>query len=108
MGLICWINLEALLKRLDAEIDSEADDKNALSHDERQKREAVVLGDLLAVERDEAALVWAAQAQGLPAEHRADVDPCALLGVRLVTARAPNGLGTSVGMGLDGVGGFAR
>ncbi|OSI79310.1 hypothetical protein BSZ21_01530 [Bradyrhizobium canariense] len=38
------------------------------------------MGDLLAVERDEAALVWPAQAQGLPVEHRADINPLALLG----------------------------
>jgi hypothetical protein len=38
------------------------------------------MGDLLAVERDEAALVW--QAQNLPVEHRADISPLALLGLR--------------------------
>jgi hypothetical protein len=41
-----------------------------------------VMGDLLAVERDEAALVWQAQAQNLPVEHRADISPLALLGLR--------------------------
>ena len=40
-----------------------------------------MLGDLLAVERDEAALVWTAQSQGMPVEHRADISPLALLGL---------------------------
>jgi hypothetical protein len=48
------------------------------------------MGDLLAVERDEAAVVWSAMAQNLPVEHRADINPVALLGVRLVTAPAVN------------------
>ena len=39
----------------DAEIDTEADDVAALTHAEREKREVEALGDLLAVERDEAA-----------------------------------------------------
>ena len=37
------------------EIDNEADDKSALTHEVHQQREAVVLGGLLAVERDESA-----------------------------------------------------
>jgi hypothetical protein len=55
-----------------------------------------VQGDLLAVERDEAALVWRAMDERLPVEHRADINPVALLSVRLVTAPAINPLpGTS-------------
>ena len=72
---------DALIKQLDAEIDAEADDKAALSHEARQKAEAEVLADLLAVERTKAALVWQAQAQGLPVEHRSDINPVALLGL---------------------------
>jgi hypothetical protein len=67
-----WLHKSALISALDREIDTEADDKAALSHETRQQREAEVLGDLLAVERDEAALVWQAQAQGLPVELRTD------------------------------------
>jgi hypothetical protein len=60
----------------------------------REQREADVMGDLLSVERDEAALVWQAKAQGLPVEHRADCSPLAILQCRLVTAppvNAPTG-----------------
>jgi hypothetical protein len=55
-----------------------------LTHEARQRREAEVMGDLLAVERDEAALMWRAMAERLPVEHRPDVNPVALLGLRLV------------------------
>jgi hypothetical protein len=85
-ALVAWLFKEALIKRLDAEIDREADDKAALSPEAREKAGAEVMGDLLAVERDECALVWQAQAQGLPVEHRSDISPLALLGVWLVTA----------------------
>jgi hypothetical protein len=83
--LLIWLHAEAIIKRLDAEIDAEADDKAALSHEARQKAEAEVQGDLLAIERDECALVWQAQAQGLPCEHRADVSVAALLSITLET-----------------------
>jgi hypothetical protein len=73
-----------------------------LTHEERQQREAEVRADLLAVERDEAALVWQAQAQGLPVEHRADISPLALLGVTLVTTPRADGLPeTSPGLSWD-------
>ncbi|MGM4875789.1 hypothetical protein AB7645_31690 [Bradyrhizobium sp. 956_D2_N1_5] len=49
-----------------------------------QQAEAEVTGDLLNIERQEAALTWQAQAQGLPIEHRADISPLALPGLRLV------------------------
>jgi hypothetical protein len=48
------------------------------------------MSDLLAIERDETALVWSAMAQGLPVEHRA-VSPLALLGLRLIMATPVNG-----------------
>ena len=85
VALVAWLHKDALIAALDREIASEADDKAALSHEAREKAEAEVMGDLLAVERDECALVWQAQAQGLPVEHRADISPLALLGVKLVT-----------------------
>ena len=86
VGLVAWLHKDALIKRLDAEIDSEADDGAALSHEMRQQREAEVQADLLAVERDEAALAFRALSEGLPVEHRADISPLALLGLKLITA----------------------
>ena len=80
-----WLHRDALIAALDREIASEADDKAALSHEARQQQEAEVLGDLLAVERDEAALTWSAMEQGLPVEFRSDISPLAILQVQLVT-----------------------
>ncbi|MET4030125.1 MULTISPECIES: hypothetical protein [unclassified Bradyrhizobium] len=92
VALVAWLHKDALIAALDREIASEADDKAAMSHEARQKAEAETMGDLLAVERHEAALVWRAQAQGLPVEHRSDINPLALLGVRLVTVSRSDAL----------------
>ena len=86
VALTCWLHKDALIASLDREIASEADDKAALSHEAREKAEAEVMGDLLAVERDECALVWQAQAQNLPCEHRADCAPVAILNLALIAA----------------------
>src|SRR5882757_590493 len=58
-----WLRRDALIAALDGEINTEADDGCALSHEQRQQREAEVMGDLLDIERQEAALVWQAQSQ---------------------------------------------
>jgi hypothetical protein len=92
VALFAWLNRDALIARLDCEIDAEADDAAALSHEARQKAEAEVLGDLLNIERQETELVWLAMAQNLPCEHRADCAPQAILGVRLIS-QPPHGNG---------------
>jgi hypothetical protein len=89
LALFAWLHKDALIKRLDAEIDAESDDAAALSHADREVRTAEVMGDLLAVERDEAWCVWRAIDERLPVEHRSDISPLALLQCRLVTAGAP-------------------
>jgi len=99
VALVAWLHKDALIAALDREINTEADDAAALSHEARQKAEAEVMGDLLAVERDECALVWLAQSQSLPVEHRGDISPLALLGLRLVTtARASETPETTAGL----------
>ena len=84
LALFTWLHADVLIAKLDAEIDAEADDSAALSREERQRHEAEVMEDLLAVERDECALVWQAMEQGLPVEFRSDCSPQAVLGVQLV------------------------
>jgi hypothetical protein len=49
----------------------------------------------------EAELVFRGQSEGLPVEHRSDISPLALLGVRLVTAAASKGHATSPGHSWD-------
>jgi len=79
IALVAWLHRDLLIKRLDELIDSEADDPAAaLSHEARQKAEAEVMGDVLDIERQEAALVWAAQDQKFPCEHRADCSAMAI------------------------------
>ena len=86
VGLVAWLHRDALIKRLDAEIDTESDDPASLSHEARQKAEAEILGDVLEQDRIETEMVFAAQSQGLPVEHRGDCAPQAILGVKLITA----------------------
>jgi hypothetical protein len=96
LALTCWLHRDALIAALDREIAAESDDKAALSHTDRELRTSEVMGDLLAVERTEAALVWRAMSEKLPVEFRADINPQALLGIALVTApRAIDGPTTS-------------
>jgi hypothetical protein len=84
-ALTVWLHHDALVKRLDAEIDSESDDKNALTPEQREIRTSEIMNDILATERAESALVWTAQSQNLPCEHRSDINPIALLSLRLET-----------------------
>ncbi|MGZ5234158.1 MAG: hypothetical protein ACXWC3_29450 [Burkholderiales bacterium] len=95
VALLAWLHRETLIKKLDGEIASESDDAASMSHEARQKAEAEVIGDLLDIERQEAELTWMAQAERLPIEHRDDINPVALLGVRLVTAPRVEVSGTS-------------
>ncbi len=91
VALFAWTFKDQVIAKLSAEIDSESDDAAALSPEVRKQREAEVMGDLLAVERDESTLVWRAQSENLPCEHRSDCAPQAILGVRLVAVSPTNG-----------------
>jgi hypothetical protein len=96
LAIFAWLHRDAIIKQLTALIDSESDDRAALSDGDRELRLSEVESDILATERTEAALVLAAQSQQLPVEHRADINPVALLGVTLVTTpRATIGPSTS-------------
>jgi hypothetical protein len=101
VALVAFLHKPALIAALDAEIDAEADDAGALTHEARQIRTAEVKGDLLDIEIQEAALIWQAQAQGLPVEHRAECDPLAILQIKLVTAAAAGYVETSWMHGID-------
>jgi hypothetical protein len=82
IALFAWLHKDALIKRLDAEIDAEADDPASLSVGDREIRTAEAMGDLLDVESQEASLTWSAMEQNLPVEFRADCSPLAILQVR--------------------------
>jgi hypothetical protein len=105
LGLLVWLHRDALIAALDRAIDDEADDKVALTHEARQRQEAELASDLLATERDESWFVWKAQEQNLPVEHRADISPLALLGLKLITLARPTALPpTSTGLAIDFMG----
>ena len=103
-AIFAWLHQAELIRRLDEEIQSEADDDAALSVEDRQRHAAEVATDLLAVERDESFFVWRAQTDRLPVEHRADVDPVALLNVALVIAPRVAASGTTGGHAYDIIG----
>ncbi|MBB4369120.1 hypothetical protein GGD63_001908 [Bradyrhizobium sp. cir1] len=86
LGLLAWLHQDELIRRLDAEIDATADDANALDADQRRQAEAEILADRLIIEREEAELCWRQAADGGPILHRPDLDPQALLGVKLIAA----------------------
>ena len=77
LALTCWLHSAEICAKLDALVTDEQDDDAALSATERETRAAVVMGDLLAVEYDEARLVEQAQAEKLPCEHRRRSFKCA-------------------------------
>jgi hypothetical protein len=85
LATMTWLLKPALIAALEKEIDAVADDAAALTPEQRQVKVAELMRDILSIEREESALVWRAQAQGLPCEHRKDISPLALLGLRLVT-----------------------
>jgi hypothetical protein len=89
LGLFAWLYRDALIAALDREIDEVADDPNALTGEQRRKTEADILADLLAVEREECALIDLAKSQHLPADYRADCDARAILGIEWVAAPPP-------------------
>jgi hypothetical protein len=101
LALIAYLLKPQLIAALDREIDAEADDPASLSHTDREVRAAEVQADLVEVERVEAELVFEAWSKNLPVEHRSDVSPLALLGVRLVTSPRAAPAGTSVGHGYS-------
>lgn len=89
MALFAWFHRDALVARLEAEIDTLADDAAALSSQEREQRLAEIAADRLIAERAECALLSRMQADGPPIEHRVEADPRAVLAVELVADETP-------------------
>jgi hypothetical protein len=90
VGIFSTVLKDQFIAWLAADVDRNADPKGALSHEARQQQEAVLMGDLLEIERQEAALIWTAQAQGLPCEFQ-NTNPLAILQLRLVIVAPTNG-----------------
>jgi hypothetical protein len=88
VGLMARLQRPQMLKALETGIDDEADDAHALSAQDRAARLNELARNRLMIERQEAALVWAAQAQGDSVEHRADADVRTVLSIELRTMAA--------------------
>ena len=101
LGVFAFVFKDQLIAALDKLVTEESDDAAALSHEQRERAEAEVMGDLLAVERDEATLTWQAMDQRLPVEHRSDINPVALLAVQIVTAPRVAANGSSRDHAID-------
>ncbi|WP_136626479.1 hypothetical protein [Bradyrhizobium macuxiense] len=89
LALFAWLFRDRLIEQLDREIDECADDDAALNAKARAEQEMKVLADILATEREECALIDLAKKQGLPINHRADINPLALLQIEWVLAPPP-------------------
>jgi hypothetical protein len=86
-AMFATVMRDQLIAWADTDLDAAADDANALTPEQRQVQEATITSDMLATERQEAALVWKAMADDLGnVAHRSDCSPLALLGLRLVAS----------------------
>lgn len=80
-ALVAWALGPALVAAIEREIDEIADDERALSAEQRRARLDEIAADMLAVEREEEALIEMAEAEGLVVHRRSDADPRAVLGL---------------------------
>jgi len=88
VGLLAWLFKDQMLARIGEAIDAEAEDKIALSHEQRAEQLATIASDRQAVEFDETQLLWAGFGT---TEARADMTPTAYLLVKPVTKAARPG-----------------
>lgn len=86
VGLLAWLFRDQFLARIGEAIDGEAEDKIALSHEQRAEQLAVIRSDREHIEREEAHWLWASFSAGVVVEPRADMTPAAFLGVTAVRA----------------------
>lgn len=87
-ALAAWLFRDAMIEKVEAEIDLVSDDAAALSREDRQMKLAEIAQNRLSIERQEAALVWRLQGDGLPVEHRPDANPLAVMGIALQVVTA--------------------
>lgn len=78
MPLLAWLFKDSLIAAIEAEIDANSEDEQALSLEQRTKKLAEIDARILAAERVEVALVRHA---GIAVDYREDTDPRALLGI---------------------------
>ena len=77
---------DQLLSALCREVDLVSDDANSLDDATRATKLATIAADMLAVEREEEALIVQAEQAGNQILRRPDADPRAVLQIELITA----------------------
>lgn len=90
LAVMTWLHRDAMIAKIEAEIDLAADEAAALDATRRAERVAETAAEILKLERREEALIRQARAAGLPIARRPDADPRAVLGLG-PTAPAPEG-----------------
>jgi hypothetical protein len=75
IGMLAYINREALTDLLDRQITAKSDDRTALTLDQRQKQTSQTMDALFTVELDEATLTFQAWQDGLPVEANVKINP---------------------------------
>lgn len=87
-AIFSWLDPNALIKRLEDEIDALPVPALTLSLKEKNERLAVAKTKVLILEREEEALIEAASADGQQIVRRYDADPQAILGVQIKQKKA--------------------
>jgi hypothetical protein len=89
LGVLCWLLRDQMLAKINAGLYEAADDKAALSQEQREIHLSEIERDRLMTERQETCIVWSMMAAGDSSiEHRADADVRAVLGIELRTLAA--------------------
>jgi hypothetical protein len=81
LAILAWLHLDALIAGLDREIEASSQDDQALTDEQRTKKSAQILSDILATEREEEALIEQMETSGAVFLRRVDADPRAVLGL---------------------------
>jgi hypothetical protein len=86
IGMLLWAFRDVIIGKIDALIDRDANDGEALTDAARAELLARIAEERLQTEFQDCALVRLAQSQGTLVEFRSDTSVCALLNIELVAA----------------------
>jgi hypothetical protein len=90
-GLLCWLHRDTIIARLEVEIDHAMDTSSKpLTSGEREIEIARIMTDIEDIERKESTLIFEGWHSGQFMNHRRDVGPLALLGLRLLSVVEPD------------------
>ena len=81
LPLLFWLHRDAVVAKIEAQIDEIADDQNALTKEQRAEQIGEIDRDRLAIQRDEEHWVSKAIEDGMTMLRRPEADPRALLGL---------------------------